>query len=177
LTDEISGSFDKVIVATYGKFDAQERDLPDEFVYEVCELVQITPPSHFENTAITVMDGPYWSLTPWPSFKSSVLTHVRHTPHARFSNPNEADEYASNGKIRSRSSLIIKDVLRYLPNLQEVSVLDSRYVTKTILRTRERDDSRPIVTSIRNNVCYLVGGKIDNVYDSKSFLLNYVEGG
>lgn len=176
LKNETSDPFDKVIVATYGKFTANEEGLASEFVYEVCELVQMKLPPFFQNTAITVMDGPYWSLTPWPAFESSVLTHVRHTPHARFSNPKEADEYAFSGEIQSRSSLMIEDALRYLPALDGATVLRSRYVTKTILKSKDRDDGRPIVTSIRNNVCYLVGGKVDNVYDSYGFVLKYVEG-
>lgn len=167
--------FDKVVITTYGMFDPNGKPVDGNLTFEVCELVELNPESPLFNTAITIMDGPFWSLTPWPAFSSSVLTHVRLTPHARFDSAREAESYVKVAQTRGRSKDILADASRYLPLLHESSVTGSHFVVKTILKSRDKDDARPIVAYIKNEICYIIGGKIDNVYDAENFVMAYAE--
>lgn len=168
--------FDKVVVTTYGMFDPDEKPVEGNLTFEVCELVELDLESPLLNTAITIMDGPFWSLTPWPAFSSSVLTHVRLTPHARFDSARKAESYVKVAQTRCRSRDILADASRYVPLLRECSLIGSHFVVKTILKSRDKDDARPIVAYIKNEICFIIGGKIDNVYDSENFVMAYVEG-
>jgi hypothetical protein len=168
-------TYDKVIVATYGKTQSGSKEEVKKLTFEVCELVQIEPSASLGYDAITVMDGPYWSLTPWPSFSCSVLTHVRFTPHGKFETALKAEQYIRSGNIESRATVITADVARYFPQIAKQRVIGSKYVIKTILNSREIDDARPIIANVYNGICYLIGGKMDNVYDSEIFLQNYVQ--
>jgi hypothetical protein len=168
--------FDKVVITTYGMFDPDGKPVEGNLTFEVCELVELNLENPFPNTAITIMDGPFWSLTPWPAFSSSVLTHVRLTPHARFDSAREAESYVKVAQTRCRSKDILADASRYVPLLRESSLAGSHFVVKTILKSRDKDDARPIVAYIKNEICYVIGGKIDNVYDSENFVMAYAEG-
>lgn len=174
-TDEtIFNGYDKVIVATYGKMQHGFAKESKKISYEVCELIQIRSPDSLNFKAITVMDGPYWSLTPWPSFSCSVLTHVRFTPHGRFENPENAQQFIKSGNLKSRADVIKADVARYFPLIADYQVIGSKFVVKTILNSKEKDDARPIIAHVNDGICYLIGGKMDNIYDSESYVLDYV---
>ena len=73
---------------------------------------------------------------------------------------------------------MIKDAVRYFPALADARFLESSWEVRTLLPASEADDSRPIlfkrdVGGIKNLVCVL-GGKIDNVYDLKGQLKEYL---
>jgi len=168
----LSEVHDGVIVATYG-IDLVNSNFSEDFLYEVCELIRVEPPEPLIKTAITVMDGPYWSLTPWPSLKSHVLTHVRHTPHARFAHYSEASEFFAQ-KLETRAELMIKDASRYMPIMSECKILGSEYIIKTILKKRDYDDARPIYIKQDDNILSILGSKIDNVYEVDKSLESFM---
>ena len=170
--------FYSAVIATYGqKLDNfSENPLTANLLFEICELVSIRPPSRFEDIAVTVMDGPYWSMTPWPAFDSSVLTHVRFTPHTRFSDPIEAQEFLESGAMISRADLMIRDASRYLPLISQSQILESKYVIKAILPKRDYDDARPVIYGTHQRVLSIVGSKIDNIYELEPVMDDFLEG-
>jgi FAD dependent oxidoreductase len=167
---------DCVILTTYGLDNINgENGFNSKYLYEVCELVSINPPNLLKNIAITVMDGPYWSLTPWPAFQSHVLTHVRHTPHARFHNFVEAKNFLDHAD-NSRAEMMIRDAARYLPRMAESKILDRKFTIKTILKERDHNDARPIFIQRSNRILSILGSKIDNVYDVSFVLEEFMKG-
>ena len=174
-TKDCSEFFQGVIITTYGLDKIQSNhDFNANYIYEVCELIRVRAPEPFRKEAVTIMDGPYWSLTPWPAFKEHALTHVRYTPHARFSSFPEAQEFL-NGKILSRSELFIRDASRYVPAISESEILGSEYTIKTILKKRDSDDSRPIFVQRDSRILSVLGSKIDTIYDVEEIYDNFIE--
>src|SRR5262249_60709325 len=49
--------------------------------HELTELALVRPPDALDGAAVTVMDGPFFSLMPYPSRGLHTLSHVRYTPH------------------------------------------------------------------------------------------------
>ena len=162
------------VLTTYGLDNIHaNHDFSEDFLYEVCELVKIQPLGELKNMAVTVVDGSYWSVTPWPSFDSHVLTHVKYTPHARFTKYYDAKDFLENSK-NSRSEMMIRDSARYLPLISDSDILGSEYTIKTILRKRDHDDARPILVQRAGRLLSILGSKIDNVYEIDEVLDRFI---
>jgi hypothetical protein len=170
------GPYDLCINTTYGELAPPKKDsVVEKLEFEVCELLQVSVPNSLSKISITVMDGPFFSLTPWPAFDSHVLTHVRFTPHSRHQNFKDAQDLIDSGDLVSRSTLAIRDSRRYMPTVKDVAVIGSRYVVKTILARRDYDDARPIVSQEHGRILYLIGSKFDNIYDIEQVLASFIE--
>jgi len=172
---ESFGPYDLCVNATYGEL-VNNESVSDNLVYEVCEIMHVKTPQELEKLAITVMDGPFFSLTPWPVFGEKVLTHVRFTPHSKHNNYREAQKIIDSKCLESRFGIAIRDCERFLPMAREIEYLESKYVVKTILNSRDFDDARPILARIDGQILHLIGSKIDNIYDVDEVVLKFVRG-
>lgn len=138
--------------------------------HEITEMALVAAPPALAGIGVTVMDGPYFSMMPFPARGLHTLSHVRYTPHLNWLddgsiNPyDKLDAYAR----ESRYDRMMRDVRRYMPAVSDSRYVDSLFEVKTILLKNEGDDGRPIL--FEQNVdlpgCYsILGGKIDNIYD------------
>ena len=81
-TSEKKQDFDQVVIATYALAERFAEYLGINFPKmkkQVTEVVLGTVPS-LENTGITLMDGPFWSVMPFGRTGLHSLTSVPHTP-------------------------------------------------------------------------------------------------
>ena len=140
--------------------------------HELTEMALIEVPERLRCLGVTVMDGPFFSLMPFPARGLHTLSHVRYTPHAHWHDGK--GEYRSGyellNKTERRSAFphMVSDAKRYLPSVAESIYRDSLWEVKTILPRSETDDSRPILFQPHFGVPgyhLVMGGKIDNVYD------------
>ncbi|MGE8412853.1 MAG: NAD(P)/FAD-dependent oxidoreductase [Pseudomonas sp.] len=137
---------------------------------ELTEMALIKVPEALENIAVTVMDGPFFSMMPFPARRLHTLSHVRYTPHFSWQDEPGVDPYQKlNSYAReTRVDRMLRDVGRYLPSILDSEYIDSLFEVKTILMKNEGDDGRPILFEQHAELpgCYSVlGGKIDNIYD------------
>ncbi|GAA2749808.1 FAD-dependent oxidoreductase [Amnibacterium kyonggiense] len=141
--------------------------------HELTELALVELPDELEGAAFTVMDGPFFSLMPFPSRGLHSLSHVRYTPHHRWSERAAGETRDPYDLIRrlqghSRFSSMKADVVRYFPGARRMEHRDSLYEAKTVLARSSGDDSRPILYrpdhGIPGYTC-VMGGKLDNIYD------------
>lgn len=142
--------------------------------YEIAEMALVRLPSGFERTAVTVMDGPFFSIMPFPSRGLHTLSHVRYTPQERWWDTGPAADDRPIPRIsdlsggRTTFREMIADVRRYVPALGTMEHVDSIREVKVVLANDDRTDSRPILVradhGLEGYVC-VMGGKIDNVND------------
>lgn len=52
--------------------------------HEITEIALMQMPGELENLGITVMDGPFFSMMPFPARNLHALSHVRYTPHMNW---------------------------------------------------------------------------------------------
>lgn len=157
-----------VFDATYGQLANQStgalQELP--FKYEQAEIVLVEPPSALDGLAVTVMDGPFFSIMPFPAQDCYSLTHVRYTPHRAWT---QADCPVAPAPPETSHRLHMqRDAQRFMPVLAELKPRGSLYETKTILLKNESDDGRPIFlhqNAVNPGYRTVLGGKIDNIYD------------
>lgn len=159
---------------TYAQINTMLRaaGLPQAAVkHELAEVALIRPPEPLGHYGITIMDGPFLSMMPYPAERLHSLTHVRYTPHASWTDaatPRSAYGVFSGLRPESRHRHMILDGMRYISGLAAAEWVKSLYEVKTILLKNEQDDGRPILYQQRpsgSRIITILGGKIDNIYD------------
>lgn len=145
--------------------------------HELTEMALIEMPDLLKRLSVTVMDGPFFSIMPFPSRNLHTLSHVRYTPHYYWQDgeENNFNGYDCRKEISAASHQkhMILDAQRYLPSLQECRYVESLWEVKTVLPQSEVDDSRPILFKQSEEIpglTSIMGGKIDNIYDVKERL-------
>ncbi|MEY4754933.1 MAG: hypothetical protein RJA44_2608 [Pseudomonadota bacterium] len=138
--------------------------------HEITEMALVRPPPALAGLGVTVMDGPYFSMMPFPARGLHTLSHVRYTPHRHWFDQPGTDPYEQLrlDPPQSRCDRMVRDSARYLPAVLDAVQVDSLFEIKTVLRRSEGDDGRPIFFERHLDLpgCYsILGGKIDNIYD------------
>lgn len=139
--------------------------------YELAEVALVAPPAELTGLAVTIMDGPFFSLMPYPAEGLYSLTHVRYTPHRSWvDQPGMNDVYHQANTIAGPTHWrhMMADARRYLPCVENITYHKSLFDVKTVLTRNERDDGRPILLhqhSAQPGFYSVMGGKIDNIYD------------
>lgn len=169
--DSLSGRY--VFNCTYSGLNQFTGDFPGtttKLKHEITEMALMKAPPALENLGVTVMDGPFFSMMPFPARGLHTLSHVRYTPHLYWFDQVGVDPYEKfEGYHReTRVDRMVRDVARYMPAVLDSKYVDSLFEVKTVLVKNEGDDGRPILferhASLPN--CYsILGGKIDNIYD------------
>ena len=142
---------------------------------EITEMCLVRLPENMKDFSITMMDGPFFSIMPFPSKGLSTLSHVRYTPHESWLDDENTPEdrkdshrYLASLPFHSNYRQMYNDVIRFIPALKDMEYAESIVEVKTVLVKSEDDDSRPILFKenhgINNYVC-IMGGKLDNIYD------------
>jgi glycine/D-amino acid oxidase-like deaminating enzyme len=137
---------------------------------EITEMPLMHMPPSLDGLGITVMDGPFFSMMPFPARGVHTLSHVRYTPHLHWDDRQGLDPYKKldHYEQTSRVDRMVRDVGRYIPSVLDARYVDSLFEVKTVLTKSENDDGRPILFEKHLELpgCYSVlGGKIDNIYD------------
>jgi glycine/D-amino acid oxidase-like deaminating enzyme len=141
--------------------------------HELTEIALIDMPDGLSDMGFTVMDGPFFSILPFPPKGLHTLSHVRYTPHHFWQDREgttllDSRDYHRAVNMDSRYTHMIKDAQRYLPDLADCTYRESLWEVKTVLPQSESDDSRPILyrrSEELPNLISVMGGKIDNIFD------------
>lgn len=162
-----------VFNCTYSGLNQFRGDFPGTqtgLKQEVTEMALVQVPDMLKGIGVTVMDGPFFSMMPFPARGLHTLSHVRYTPHFSWKDEQGIDPYKKLDEYdrATRVDRMVRDVGRYLPAVLEAKYVDSLFEVKTVLIKNEGDDGRPILFEKHAELpgCYSVlGGKIDNIYD------------
>ena len=138
--------------------------------HEIAELALVDVPDLLAETGITVMDGPFFSVMPFPARHCHSFSHVRYTPHCHWLDNSNRSPYAMMDAYprESRVDRMIRDGSRYLPILAHCKPKESLFEVKTVLDKNETDDGRPILfreDPELEGLYSILGSKIDNIYD------------
>lgn len=176
------GKFDIVLNCTYSNINRFSLTNKIDLKHRVSEMALIKVPHQLKNISITVMDGPFFSLMPFPAAGDDVfsLSHVSYTHHDTISESADFDVFVQNRvklplKYRSNYPYMLRDAERFVPILNKAEYVDSIWEIKTTLSSSDFNDSRPILfkeDSLLKGYYVILGGKIDNVYDLEEFLID-----
>lgn len=141
---------------------------PAALKHEMAEIALIEPPEALIGHGVTVLDGPFFSVLPFPAEGLHSLTHVRYTPHFAWTDGGGPGFAPPDRPTKSTFRYMINDAQRYLPCLAGAVYRHSMYEVKTVLQKNEVDDGRPILFHRQpqdSRLISILGGKIDNVFD------------
>lgn len=168
-------TFDFVVDCTYsnlGTLFGPASKLAKELKTERAELALLEVPNSLKRVGVTVMDGPFFSLMPFPSRGLHSFSHVSYTPRSTRFTIDEAPGFTDTSAIQRMRA----DAAKFLPMVTEATHVSSIFVDKAILVSSELDDARPILmaqSGRRNNYISVLGSKIDTVFDAlDSIFLN-----
>ncbi|WP_047394380.1 FAD-dependent oxidoreductase [Chitinibacter sp. ZOR0017] len=162
-----------VFNCTYSGLNQFTGDFPGtttKLKQEITEMALMQAPAELEGFGITVMDGPFFSMMPFPARALHTLSHVRYTPHLHWIDQLGINPYQKLEQYerQTRVERMVRDVARYVPSVLRARYIDSLFEVKTVLVKNEGDDGRPILFERHAEIpgCFSVlGGKIDNIYD------------
>ncbi|MGC9610777.1 MAG: FAD-dependent oxidoreductase [Minisyncoccia bacterium] len=134
--------------------------------YEMTEMCLASVPPELTKVGVTVMDGPFFSLLPFPPRGLHTVSHVRYTPHYEWSD--SPDLVVKPYIPKSNFQFMLKDIERYMPIVGEIKYESSLFEIKALLPKNEANDGRPILF-VENwglpGLTCILGGKIDNIFD------------
>lgn len=144
---------------------------------ELTELALVNSPPELEGIGVTVMDGPFFSLMPYPARPGlCTLSHVRYTPHCAWHDDAGArplDGVELLDGYTTRFPHMVRDAARFLPVIAGATYVDSLWEIKAIMPRSEQDDSRPILfreSPETPGLFSVLGAKIDSAYDVEDTL-------
>jgi glycine/D-amino acid oxidase-like deaminating enzyme len=158
-----------VFNCTYAELEFAGIPLATRVKKELTEIALIDPPQDLKPFGVTVMDGPFFSIMPFPPAGMHSLSHVRYTPHEAST----AQTREVLVPMASNRNAMIRDAQRYLPCLRQTMTVRSIFDIKATLIHNEDDDGRPILIEQAEDmprVLSVLGSKIDNIYDVRAFL-------
>lgn len=162
--------------------------------YELCEIILCEPSAALQNTGITVMDGPFFSIMPFGKTGLHSLTSVTFTPHVTSYDrtPSFGCQQGLEGNAFSCSperlgncnlcphkpdsawSYMSHLADKYMKEEYAYAYKESLYSMKPILKASEVDDSRPTAIRVLSEAPAFVSvlsGKINTVYDLDEYLV------
>jgi glycine/D-amino acid oxidase-like deaminating enzyme len=160
--------FDFVLDCTYSKLGTlfePATALSKTIKIERAEICIVSVPKELESLGITVMDGPFFSLMPFPTRDAHSFTHVSYTP--RRTGPagtGQAEKEDTSAFVRMQL-----DAFKYVPAIAGIEHQDSIFTDKAILVSSELDDARPVLiheSGLQGHYISILGSKIDTVYDA-----------
>jgi glycine/D-amino acid oxidase-like deaminating enzyme len=162
-----------VFNCTYSGLNQVAGDFPGTrtgLKHEITEMALMQAPPALTGLGVTVMDGPFFSMMPFPARGLHTLSHVRYTPHMHWTDERGIDPYRKlcDYDRATRVDRMVRDVGRYLPAVLDARYVDSLFEVKTVLVKNEGDDGRPILFETHPALpgyYSVLGGKIDNIYD------------
>lgn len=144
--------------------------------YEITEMPLIQQLPDFPYS-VTVMDGPFFSMMPYPAAGPNIktLSHVTHTPKRRYQDAQAVNANfgkAALNQVLSNFEIIQRECSLFLPKIATAKHAGSVLEIKAILKKSQTDDSRPILfhRHASNRTFSILGGKIDNVFDMLEYL-------
>lgn len=138
---------------------------------ELAEICLLRVPTTLERLGITVMDGPFFSVMPFPAMGCHSIHHVRYSPHHYWHDLDgyrNAYAHLATAQPDSNWAYMKADAVRYLPLLAGAKKVETLFEVKTVLMQNEVDDGRPILFRPHHglrNLSVVLGAKIDNVFD------------
>jgi FAD dependent oxidoreductase len=155
-----------VIDCTWGA-----RQSISDYFYEVTHLVYVQTNEKW-HPAITLVDGPLWSLYPTATQGLFTLSHVRHTPLEVFDKYDEALCYMndlSEDILSVNYDRMINDVIKIYPSFVDIfTVVGHQRSIKR--KPRGLSDPRDCRIELLEDEIRVQSGKIDTMYVLENFL-------
>jgi uncharacterized protein (UPF0262 family) len=161
-------SCDLLIDCTYNRLNLSKK----EYIYELTISLlynRIKFDNDFE--AITVMDGPFFSLFPRDITKKKyTLTHVSYTPLIRSNNLDDINKYEITEEIvQDIKDKMETEVFKIYPEFK-IHFNYYSYFLSYKCKLKSQNDNRECIIEENNNIINVNCGKIVGIFEFESYL-------
>jgi glycine/D-amino acid oxidase-like deaminating enzyme len=136
--------------------------------HELAEVVFVDVPSPLKQAGLTILSGPFFSLTPSPSMPYHALSHTRFAPHAGWGDlgPDAPtpDEILAKVAHQTGFERMRREATRYVPCLGDLRYQRSAWEVKTFPLDGDASFAFQPHAGCRN-LHAVLGARIDGVYD------------
>jgi hypothetical protein len=158
--------YDYLIDCTYGQAFKQI----DPIDYELCISLIYNGDI---NAALTLMDGPFFSIYPYITSNNKnqyTLTDVEYTPLIKSNNFNEISSFQITDQIITNTKLKMETkVKKYIENFDDLFTYES-YNISFKCKFKNGNDDRSVRLYKNKNVYSFVGGKITGIFGMAKIL-------
>lgn len=166
--------FDMVVDATYSSYLTK---LPDA-LFEATLIAEFTVTQELGFGALTLVDGPFWSIFPTETPGVMSLSHVKFSVLAQSEDESNIDAFLAQPNdrlIKSRLDQMASHVLDYIPTLADsLNSLRLRFLAKKVKTTQFSAD-RSVLVHRDGNLAAIRAGKIDAVFSAQNEVEKIVE--
>lgn len=136
--------------------------------HELAEVVVVDVPPPLKQAGLTILSGPFFSLTPSPSTPHHALSHTRFAPHAGWGDlgPDAPtpDEILAKVAHQTGFERMRREATRYIPCLGDLRYQRSFWEVKSFPLDRDASFAFQSHAGCRN-LHAVLGTRIDCVYD------------
>lgn len=173
---QLEREFDFVVDATYlGLTDVNYPSVTHE----------ITMMGQFESNhdlfgALTLIDGPLWSIYPTQNRSLWSVSHVLHGVLEQFDNMKDANHFISqnekNLQVTEKLSEMTSHILSYVPTLEsDLQTLIPKFITRKIKPMGNAANRQAEVIKMSEKLLVVQQGKIDAIFDAEASLLDQLQ--
>ncbi len=170
----LRNDFDLVVDATYS---SRLTRLPDA-LFEATLIAEFTVDQELGFGALTLVDGPFWSIYPTETHGLMSLSHVEFSVLAQSEDESEIDAFLAEpdeSLIRTRLDQMAGHVLETIPTLaSSFSSLKPRFLAKKVKTTQSSSD-RSVFVHREGNLAAIRAGKIDAIFSAQKEIEKFIE--
>jgi hypothetical protein len=166
--------YSHLIDCTYYQLDIPQSP-PQDLIYELCIslLYKCKSPQLF---AMTVMDGPFWSLYPYdPTNSIYTLTDVTYTPMIKtkyIKQIRNFQESLTDKKIINSKNIFETRIIKYIPKFKDIFEYHGFYTSLKTKPNTGSDDRSLLFTSPRPDIWRFCGGKLTGIFAMEDIMMN-----
>lgn len=170
----LRNDFDLVVDATYS---SHLTSLPDA-LFEATLIAEFAIDQELGFGALTLVDGPFWSIYPTETHGIMSLSHVEFSVLAQSEDESKIDAFLAEPDeklIRARLDEMAEHVLETIPALaSSCASLKPRFIAKKI-KTSQSSADRSVFVHREGNLAAIRAGKIDAIFSAQKEIDKIIE--
>lgn len=177
--DQIKKSYDFVIDTTYGSllFEGGSENL---FEATLLLKMKLKPGRRLPFGALTLIDGPFWSIFPTKDRSTYSVSHVNHSVLFQSQTEFEVLDYIekvdlSSKEVKNKIDQVKEDITRFFPEAFDICTAPEPMLLAKKIKPIGASSPRNVLLSKQGNFIHVRAGKIDAIFSAETALLQAME--
>jgi hypothetical protein len=165
--------FDILINCTWQKFSNIKKW---NLTYEICVCLLYENKTNANDSCLTVMDGPFYTLYKWNQ-KLFNLYSVKYSRIKKFDNYYKAKKFLNDLSLEKKlkvKSIVERNFIRYHPNFKR-NFKFKKFISTIRTIIINKNDDRNFELNIKKNQIDVLSGKIDHICLTSDIIIKWIK--